>query len=721
MLSFYSAAGVSCELIVGSVKGGRYKPGAAVPAQPSNMWCGVWLGPHIGWQLVDPHWGAAGSDADFWFLTPPEQFIFSHFPLDPNWQLLAEPVNAKQFQAMAWLQQAFFIEEIGDVSPGTSVIQCKKGSATVSVQAPGTTLSYHLDQLGPQQHGDLDGYVLMQYKNNKVQFFVELPHAGNFTLIVYGSDKECLIKWYLQCDDPSLCAEPLPNLKSDTLLAYGAGPDMQNLGMEEIYNEKTDNLNSNIENNDKPGGIITTDGEASIQFHLSQPLDLHFTLYEKDTPCQPDYYVRYYYLTSSILEVQIRAPDAGMYTLLISARPQRALSESLDSKTDSPYADVARYVVRADIGHIDPFPVSSQKGQIGQFKMLPLKSNTQNQRKSSNLEHKEESDTARILVSQNYFDEEYSELEMEDTVRSSTTRDSMILYETSSTESKLVTSESRRKSEESRTQTEESRMDTVKGRTEAIQLETSASINLQTQTHMAPLQGPILTCPDTGELSLCFEGTESVLPLEAELYFCSSNKRQNVSRFMMSESLSNNQRNFQMRFPEAGVYVAEVFDAADLVYVEVIYVSAPAPNCFSYPTITEPNNPIPGARILEPLNGQLMTHEQVLFRVQVPDAGDVYIDPGHKQLHCQESLDLWEGEIGTGLADQTLSLMVHMGGNQQTITMAVYEVGHFICSLVKQISIDRRGIQQHYGRSPIDIDQKCTPLDDCVESKALLN
>src|SRR5262249_21975553 len=35
--------------------------------------------------------------ADFYFLTPPEQLIFTHLPEEPKWQLLEQPASAQDF------------------------------------------------------------------------------------------------------------------------------------------------------------------------------------------------------------------------------------------------------------------------------------------------------------------------------------------------------------------------------------------------------------------------------------------------------------------------------------------------------------------------------------------------------------------------------------------------------------------------------------------------
>ena len=49
------------------------------------------------WFLCDPTWDA-GANSYNYFLIPPDEFIYTHMPFDPLWQLLEHPVSHKDFQ-----------------------------------------------------------------------------------------------------------------------------------------------------------------------------------------------------------------------------------------------------------------------------------------------------------------------------------------------------------------------------------------------------------------------------------------------------------------------------------------------------------------------------------------------------------------------------------------------------------------------------------------------
>ena len=49
------------------------------------------------WFLCDPTWDAGTNNYNY-FLVPPDEFIQTHIPFDPLWQLLEHPVSHKDFQ-----------------------------------------------------------------------------------------------------------------------------------------------------------------------------------------------------------------------------------------------------------------------------------------------------------------------------------------------------------------------------------------------------------------------------------------------------------------------------------------------------------------------------------------------------------------------------------------------------------------------------------------------
>jgi hypothetical protein len=95
------SVGLETVTISGWVKGVDYSPTTFMRGAPNHAWNAVKI--EEDWYLVDCTWGAgylSGRDYekcfdDFYFLTPPKQLIFSHFPKNTDWQLL-EPKMTKE-------------------------------------------------------------------------------------------------------------------------------------------------------------------------------------------------------------------------------------------------------------------------------------------------------------------------------------------------------------------------------------------------------------------------------------------------------------------------------------------------------------------------------------------------------------------------------------------------------------------------------------------------
>jgi hypothetical protein len=97
--------GLEAVTVVGWAKGSLYQPGKRSEAN-NHAWNAVKLGGK--WHLLDVAWGAGvikGKEFEkvfnpFYFLTPPDQLIFTHFPTKAKWQLLQPAVSEKEFEKL---------------------------------------------------------------------------------------------------------------------------------------------------------------------------------------------------------------------------------------------------------------------------------------------------------------------------------------------------------------------------------------------------------------------------------------------------------------------------------------------------------------------------------------------------------------------------------------------------------------------------------------------
>lgn len=98
-------AGLEAVPITGYAKGVDYEFGRST-RKPNH----AWLAMHIGgeWRLIDPTWGAGVINGRTfeprftweYFLVAPDELILSHFPEEPEWQLVDAPLTRHDFERM---------------------------------------------------------------------------------------------------------------------------------------------------------------------------------------------------------------------------------------------------------------------------------------------------------------------------------------------------------------------------------------------------------------------------------------------------------------------------------------------------------------------------------------------------------------------------------------------------------------------------------------------
>lgn len=73
---------------------GYTKQGGSID-KSGHSWCVVLIGKE--WHLFDPTWDEGREMNTKYFMMPPAEFILTHMPYDPIWQLLDHPVTQRQF------------------------------------------------------------------------------------------------------------------------------------------------------------------------------------------------------------------------------------------------------------------------------------------------------------------------------------------------------------------------------------------------------------------------------------------------------------------------------------------------------------------------------------------------------------------------------------------------------------------------------------------------
>ena len=191
-------AGLEAETIVGSSKGYGYAPGrrsgaiapAAFETEPDHAWNAVRI--EGRWELLDATWGAgAFRDGRYtrrfephYFGTPPEAFIFDHFPLEARWQLLEREVTRKEFQGLPQAQPAFFRLGLGFEGKPRGLIHAD-GAAEVALYAPAGVL-LHAEVRGGGGRLPKRPLVLATREAERYLLNAEFPRPGEYHLRVFA-------------------------------------------------------------------------------------------------------------------------------------------------------------------------------------------------------------------------------------------------------------------------------------------------------------------------------------------------------------------------------------------------------------------------------------------------------------------------------------------------------------------------------------------------------
>jgi hypothetical protein len=103
------AAGIETVVIDGYARSSYTVPNSPVPTI-NHSWNAVKI--NGKWQLLDVTWGRNHADSAqpyyFYFLTPADQFVYTHFPKDTKWQLLNQTRTRDWFNRLPQHHAAFF-------------------------------------------------------------------------------------------------------------------------------------------------------------------------------------------------------------------------------------------------------------------------------------------------------------------------------------------------------------------------------------------------------------------------------------------------------------------------------------------------------------------------------------------------------------------------------------------------------------------------------------
>lgn len=143
------------------------------------------------WKLIDATWGSGYTDYstgqyhksrnEKYFLATPETFVYKHFPLKPEWQLLDTAISANTFCNWPFVDEGFFANELSKVSPFHLYIDKRVGD-TVQFKF------YSTKDLNYISFQSLDNTVtemgLLKKSGNNYSYIFRPKKTGDFDLRV---------------------------------------------------------------------------------------------------------------------------------------------------------------------------------------------------------------------------------------------------------------------------------------------------------------------------------------------------------------------------------------------------------------------------------------------------------------------------------------------------------------------------------------------------------
>lgn len=132
-------AGLRSEIITGYARSNMDRMGSQFKS--NHRWNAVFL--DSSWHLLDATWASGyitfNTDQfikaydNYYFMTPPEQFIRDHYPEDSRWTLLTNPPTLKEFYRTPFKHSAFAKYSIASFAPAKGVIEASIGD-TINVE-----------------------------------------------------------------------------------------------------------------------------------------------------------------------------------------------------------------------------------------------------------------------------------------------------------------------------------------------------------------------------------------------------------------------------------------------------------------------------------------------------------------------------------------------------------------------------------------------------------
>ncbi|KAL1110495.1 hypothetical protein AAG570_008023, partial [Ranatra chinensis] len=344
-----SYAGLHCVVIKGYSKSAGYQPGVQFDDNRfRNSWNAVYVAG--AWRFVQCNWGArhlvnakevpkaaaklTKTDSlryeydDHYFLTDPREFIYEFFPLQPEWQLLKNPMSLQEFEELPFVRSLFFRYGLYFPDTHTKAVMHTDatGAATVRIAMPTNmqgSLIFHYNLKFYDNDGDsydgvsLKRFVMQSVVGNMVSLRVHAPSSGSFLLDIFANAVtpteyltgepmkfKSVCKFKISCENLQTVMVPLPDCASGE---WGPTKATRLFGLIPITHQDA---------------LVFAGRELEIQFRMSRRLtDFMATLHKNGVEEKRlSKFVTSSITDDDVITFSISFPEEGQYGLDIYTR-----------------------------------------------------------------------------------------------------------------------------------------------------------------------------------------------------------------------------------------------------------------------------------------------------------------------------------------------------------------------------------------------------------------
>lgn len=254
---------------------------------------------------------------DYYFLTDPEQFIYSHFPIDEKWQLLARPVSIEEAKRMALLKRNFFSLGMDIVSHPRYIVECEDGEEQITFATASdikVNYKYELyvesdtESFEDLQSLNLDRYVFLEKvtKENLLNVKMRFPSIGKYKLKILAKEHDersfyYTVTYIIDVLTPLKNCRPLPKNERGE---WGPGLDTEDLGLDPITHDS--------------GEVPAEDGKAEVRFGLTKPVEFKHKLVTGEDEELPNRVLHRVENQEAVFNIKV--PEEGEYAFNVYAR-----------------------------------------------------------------------------------------------------------------------------------------------------------------------------------------------------------------------------------------------------------------------------------------------------------------------------------------------------------------------------------------------------------------